>query len=311
MKESLKKFLSFFGIRNQYDAERYAHFSRIKNKINAKQEDESSQGLALIVFSKDRGLQLEALLRTYFELAENPVPLFVLYTASSEKFKKTYREVEEMYQEQNVNFIFETNFKNDLVALFNRLSASKVMFLVDDLFFKNPIDFNILEEVNPKENILSLRMGNHLNFSYTHQEIQNLPALEPHVSLSQFLTWKWNKATHDWAYPLSVDGHLFDFEELKIIVNELDYKAPNSFEAALLLMNPLFLKRPGLCFHHSVIINNPCNKIQVENENVSGEINVEGLNKKWEKGYRLNYETYYGVMNSSAHQELELKFTKR
>ena len=51
------------------------------------------QGVAGIVVSKDRALQLYSLLSTYRELVTNPAPLTVIYTASTIEHRNAYQEV--------------------------------------------------------------------------------------------------------------------------------------------------------------------------------------------------------------------------
>ena len=173
------------------------------------------------------------------------------------------------------------------------------------------MDFKKFTAIDPKKYVASLRMGKHLTFSYTLQKKQKLPVLSESEEHKDMLSWSFKDSELDWAYPLSVDGHLFDSNELKILVNELEYIAPNSFEEALQLMNPLFNKRKGLCYPESILVNNPCNKVQSENNNISGEMTTEELNNKWLSGYRIDFEKQEGLLNESAHQELIIEFIKR
>ncbi len=309
MKAFIKSILARVGIRNKYDAVRYKQFILIKNKLEAnplqlKKREETQ----LIVFSKDRALQLDALLRSYYYYTENPVSVKVLYRDSSVEFEKAYAELIQLYSDRPIEFIQERSFKKDLVELFDRLTCSKVIFLVDDLQFKNRVNFKSFTSINPRENIASLRLGAHLNYAYTLNIKQPLPTFE---KVGDMLSWNWKKSSGDWAYPLSVDGHLFDKEEFKVLVNELDYKAPNSFEEALQVMYPFFVTRNGLCFQNSVLINNPCNKVQSENDNVFGNASIEELNTKWLEGYRIDFQQFDQLRNESAHQELPLSFIER
>ena len=147
-----------------------------------------------------------------------------------------------------------------------------------------------------------------LNYSYTAQKEQALPLLSPFSGKNDMLSWRIKDGELNWAYPLSVDGHLFDYYEVKIMAEEFLYNAPNSFEEALQIMNPLFQERKGVCYRLSKIVNNPCNKVQVENDNIAGNITVEELNKKWLLGYKINFRQYENFENKSAHQELPLEF---
>jgi hypothetical protein len=98
--------------------------------------------------------------------------------------------------------------------------------------------------------------------------------------------------------------------EFKVLVSQLDYKAPNSFEEALQVMWPLYSQRTGLCYKKSVVVNNPCNKVQVENENIAGNISIEELNEKYLDGFVIDFLEYQDIENKSAHQELPIQFIK-
>jgi len=64
------------------------------------------QGIVGVVFSKDRALQLYTLLSTYFEHVENPAPLFVIYTASTDAHAKAYAEVKEALKGCSTEVLF-------------------------------------------------------------------------------------------------------------------------------------------------------------------------------------------------------------
>jgi hypothetical protein len=308
MKAFIKALLANFGIRNKYDAKRHIEYIRLKKKLEKSSSAKNTEFARIVIFSKDRAMQLDALLRSYFHYSINPIPVKILYHFSSAEFSEGYKQLQNIFSEKQVEFVQEKKFKPDLIQLFNRLNCSKVIFMVDDLMFKRNIDFDHLTSIDTKQYVASLRLGSHLSHAYTLEEKQPLPVFR---KIENLLSWSWQKAAGDWAYPLSVDGHLFDKEELKILVNELVYKAPNSFEEALQLMNPLFAKRRGLCFPTSVIVNNPCNKVQVENDNSFGEISIEELNQKWLEGFRIEFEEHKDLKNTSAHQELRFNFVKR
>ena len=264
----------------------------------------------IIIFSKDRAIQLEALLRSFYQFGKHPVKLHVLFNASTQEHTRGYQKLIQAYSSRSICFIEENNFRKDLIALFKKLEGDKVFFLVDDLFFKEEFNLNEFFSINPKKYVASLRMGSHLNYAYTLQKQQPLPLFEATKEHPTMLCWDWQAAESDWSYPLSVDGHLFDTKEIKLLVEELEYKAPNSFEEALQIMKPLFAQRKGLCYKQSIIVNNPCNKVQTENKNIHGQLSVEELNRKWLDGYRIDLSAYERMANTSAHQELPIIFRK-
>jgi hypothetical protein len=316
VKNTIRKIAKRLGLHlvSDYDFHRQKLYVNLLEQFitnNAENKVTEAEGSCIVIFSKDRAMQLDALLRSYFSYVENRVEVKVLYNASTASYHRGYEKLISMYAKRGVGFFEEKSFKKDLLTLFDKeIHSEKVFFLVDDLFFKREIDLSEFTAINPKNYVASLRLGEHLNYSYTLQKEQELPTFEKSKAYPGFLSWSWEGAYYDWAYPLSVDGHLFDVEEMRILLRELDYKAPNSLEAALQLMNPLFSKRKGLCFPRSVIVNNPCNKVQSENANVHGAVSIEELNERWLQGERIQFEAYHELANESAHQDLPLKFIR-
>lgn len=307
----IKNLLAKVGIRNKYDAERHALYKRLKKQLDAIESETDNSGTVIIVFSKDRAMQLDALLRSYYHYAVHPIPVRVLYHASSPEYRKSYSEVLDIYKDNPIFFREEEHFKNDLIEELRFLPCAKILFLVDDVLFKRKIDMREFTSINPRKCISSLRLGSHLKYAYTLERNQALPSFKKLVGHPEMLSWNWSKGDGDWEYPLSVDGNLFDTREIRILVEGLGFKAPNSFEEALQLLKPYFANRKGLCYPESVVVNNPCNKVQMENDNTYGEIGVEELDQKWAAGYRIDFEEFEGLRNISAHQELSYRFVKR
>lgn len=313
VKEGIKRVIKRFGLTliANYDVNRQEKYTEILEKIVSSPVPPKTKLFSIIIFSKDRALQLDALLGSLCFFSKNAPKVYVLHSSSTNKFEQSYSQVLEEYKSRDIEFIKETNFRKDLIALFKTIDTKKVLFLVDDLMFKNSIDFEEFSKIDTKKYVASLRMGSHLTFSYTTQKQQSKPRFSQVQEYRNMLCWSFEKEHLDWAYPLSVDGHLFSTQEMKVLVEELEYKAPNSFEEALQLMNPLYSKRLGLCYKESVIINNPCNKVQLENNNIAGQVSIHELNDKWVEGLRINYKEYKGIANESAHQELLLSFIER
>src|SRR5258705_11456418 len=70
--------------------------------IEASQQKENGFDLSCegIVFSKDRALQLHALLSSYFLYVKNPVRLYVLYKTSNERHDRSYEELKIQFREK-------------------------------------------------------------------------------------------------------------------------------------------------------------------------------------------------------------------
>ncbi len=267
-----------------------------------------------LVFSKDRAMQLHALLSSYFEMVCNPVPVNVLYQVSTPGHNDAYKELAHMFIGYPVAFQkqHDNKFKEDLVAILSKQKNDKIFFLVDDIIFIEKIDLKTYTSFNTNIFVPSLRLGKNLNFCYTQRQKQPLPNwLNDSQCPSEFLSWNWQNGKFDWAYPLSVDGHLFDRGEILAMTQLLDFTAPNTYEMALQQFVDIFATRIGVAYRKSVVVNIPWNKVQSEHDNLSGNIHQDFLLEKWQAGKQINYQQLYGLCNRSAHQEVSLTLTKR
>ena len=298
IKKTIKKFASYLGLTvvSKYDSQRQQNYINLLESF-CFNSDQLTNACEIIIFSKDRALQLEALIRSYYHYSINPVRLKILYSASNASFLEGYDKLIKQFSDKSIQFYREQDFKKDLITLIESIKVSKVLFLVDDIVFKKEFDCEVFTKIEPKIELLSLRHGKHLNYAYTVQKKQDLPILKTYSKLENTLTWSWENSVQDWAYPLSLDGHLFDTLEMKTLINLLDFKAPNS----------LFKKRRGICYPLSIIVNNPCNKVQVEHDNFHGTTDASFLNSEWLNGKHIDLAPFHEIENASVHQELPLK----
>ncbi len=261
----------------------------------------------IIVFSKDRALQLELLARSFNKYVKNfnEYVITVLYTYSNDAFKKGYNKLINMGH-ANLNFVKEINFKSDLIRLVDR-QTNYTVFFVDDLVFKNNFDFydNQMDMFKNDNEILcrSLRVHPNLTYCYPMQlKINKYPNfLENNI-------FYWSGEQTPYGYPMSIDGHIFRTKELLPLVKELDYSNPNSFEG-IMHTNSIDLPKM-ICYDKSIIINNPCNIVQTNNPNIHGNVEVNDLNSKFLAGYIINLDNFDGIENTSCHQEIEIVFEK-
>lgn len=269
----------------------------------------TSESIGCIVFSMDRALQLDALLRSFFLNKEGACPIRVIYKTSNPKHQKAYDEIAKRYEHkvimQSEN---KRSFKDVLRETLCELDVGKIFFLVDDIIFTEKVDFTMLSSVDTSKYIFSLRMGNHLNFSYVVNQPQKLP---PFIDDKNYLYWHWNEGELDWNYPLSVDGHIFNKNEIIALVNHFDFKAPNSFEGVLQNEKDLFQQRIGMSYKKARIVNNPCNKVQNEVANLHGVLHQDELLLLWEKGKEIDIMPLQGYVNKSVHEEIEFSFKER
>jgi len=276
-----------------------------------------------LVFSRDRPLQLHALLTSYLALCEDPAPLSVIYSALTPEYDVAYAQVIEEIGDARISVTSEEElgFRKTLLNELAPNSSSHVFFLVDDIVFTESWRFSSLLPFSTESSIVSLRLGSNLNWSYTNDRRQRVPKL---VGLSQFesaagdprdadalFSWKWIRGESDWAYPLSLDGNVFRVEPLRQLVSQLDFHSPNSLEARLQKHASMFLMTWGVCFGKSRLVNLPLNRVQNDIPNRHGQISAQELLEVWSDGVRVDTAALRGLVNCSAHQEVTLPLLHR
>lgn len=309
MKRLVNDFLSRFNlqlIRKNSDYTKKLAFYTELFQINSKVAKNS---LGCVVFSMDRALQLDGLLRSFFLNKKGDCDIKVIYRTSNDEHKKSYQEVEARFKGK-VEFFEETgSFKSTLVNVLNQLKNRKLFFLVDDIIFTENFDCEFLSTIDTSKYIFSLRMGSHLNYSYVVDKIQRLPEFID--KNDEYLYWDWSKSELDWAYPLSVDGHIFNTQEILAMVEYFDFKAPNSFEGVLQNVKELFSKRLGMSYQKARIVNNPCNKVQNEVSNLHGSMHQDDLLKIWQDRNEIDILPIQRYINKSVHEDIKFEFKER
>jgi hypothetical protein len=262
-----------------------------------------------IVFSKDRAMQLHALLASYFSYVKNPLPLYILYTFSNERHAKSYEELKSIFGNKEVVFIKESVFKPDLEKLLESIDTDNLFFMTDDGLFIDSFDMKDVTAFNPVRIIPSLIKGMDLTYCYIQDRKQQLPQFItiPKSDIPTYLKcWEWSRAESfsDWAYPLSLDVTFYNKKEIQTLIVNISYKGPNSLETALHdHYSPIFLQRKGVCFEKAKYVNIVCNVVNTEHNNRNtGLHSIDDLLRKWEEGYRIQYEDFFGKQCADAEQ---------
>jgi hypothetical protein len=283
-----------------------------------------------IVFSMDRALQLEGLLASYVANVTNPAPLHVLYRASTSAHHAAYVEALSRFGDVIASVSVQKlreSFREQLLQVLGRIACSRVFFLVDDDLFVERFDLDELLAIDTRIAVPSLRLGTNLTRSYVVQQPQPLPPLyrwtgtgagaldsatgDDRATRNDLLCWRWSEGIHEWAYPLSVDGHIFGVSEIDTIARHCSFDSPNTFENSLQEFAELFLPRLGVCHRKSRMLNLPVNKVQADVANLHGDVHQDDLLREWQRGFRLDHEALYQIDNESAHQELKISFRSR
>jgi hypothetical protein len=265
----------------------------------------SGQAPLVLVFSKDRAIQLELLLRSYAEQMSEPLPLTVMYRASSEAHQQAYECVFSEYKSSELTVVSETKFKSDLLRVLRASGARKVIFLVDDIVFVHPVNTELLVAWDPRDGVLSLRLGRNITYSFNAGGIAQpqpttLGSAERHRQ--SLLRWRWVEGRLDWSLPTSLDGHLLPLPELIAVIEHVQFRAPNSMEGAVGQFKFLFKWNYGYCFEQARIMNLPLNSVKTEDYDFPHQgWDAEELLAAFAKGYRLDISELPLAEHNSCH----------
>lgn len=305
---NLNNFLRYFNIqlhRKDSVKKEKEYYLGVINKISnfytgfVTDNFEIKSGISGIVFSKDRAMQLHALLSSYFFYAQGPAPLTVLFTCSNTFHEQSYTILKESFSDYPVSFIKETDFKEQLRSLVKNTTDGRIFFMTDDAVFTGEFDLYDCMNFNSAESVFSLRLGADMDYCYTYQSEQAVPLFEK-VSTKEkpFLIWKWDQMFHspDWCYPLSVDATIFTTKEVERLIEEIDFRTPNTLEGAMQAYAGLFTCRNGVCYTETKYVNIPCNIVQNDYQNVqTGLFSADELLKYYMEGKRIKWKLYKGM----------------
>ena len=144
-------------------------------------------------------------------------------------------------------FISEIKFRKELIMVVRESRASKVALYVDDIIFLRKVAYKDVVEYDSLDYIISLGRGKDLDYSIVLNKPQSIPTL--FKEKADWVSFRWDelKEYSDWTFPLGVGAYLYDRVELLMIINELNFKAPNSLEIAMQRYQNYFSNRIGLC----------------------------------------------------------------
>ena len=273
--------------------------------------------LNVIIFSKDRAMQLDLLLKSILlNFNVEDYKLNILYKASNDEYNRGYNMIRDLYPQ--FSYKREENFKSDLMSLFN--DSEYTVFLTDDDIIYQSFKLNKDELHNifmlTDAMCFSLRLGLNTKHCYTMQKLNDLKNFKRHDFfhdtdlIEPVISWKVGDGTNDYAYPMSVDGHIFKTEYIKNLCEVLEYTNPNLFEAMLSNFG-----RPEMIissYNQNKLVNSPINRVQNVFHNLSGmnfAYSAEDLNEMYLDDVVFNFEKMKFNEITGCHQEIQPFFS--
>lgn len=267
-----------------------------------------------VIFSKDRPLQLEALLSSLALHCQDAPSLLlkVIYKTSNWRQQSLYRHL--MSEHPEVIFIREHDFRADTLGLLT--GADHVLLLVDDtVFIRNFTASTLVEALDqrPEAVGLSLRLGRNTTYCYSLDRAQPLPQLEP-IGPALFM-FRWTDAEGDFGYPLEVSSSIYRTANLLPLLTQSAFNNPNTLEAHLAEQATHYrASKPFLiCPIDSLAFSAPLNKVQSVCNNRAGakmEYSPGALAWLFAEGQRVNVGAFLDFVPRACHQEVELTLVR-
>ncbi len=287
--------------------ESYQKINSQRNELLKNLQQEYKKGISIIIFSKDRILQLHSLLNSIDNnfININNSKKIILFYPSKKKFMKNYKILSKI--KKNYIFIKQKNFKKDLLRILNLINTDKIMFLTDDNIAIQKLNFKNLKKINSLKYLLSLRMGKNIDYSFNLQKQISSPYFK---KFNEYYLFKWthNYENGEWSDPCSLDGHIYNTSEIKKIFSIISFFSPNTLENEFKLFNSFFYLKKGLCFKNPSIHNLSINRVQKDFINRSGNVDIDYLLEQWKKKKILDYKLLKSSKINSTHSMQSLKF---
>ncbi len=182
--------------------------------------------MILVVFSKDRPLQLEAALSSFRRHCQDGefVKVKVLYKADSSRMLSLYRQVAR--EHPAVDFVREGDFRRDLLLLLK--GRDHIGFVVDDTVFVRRFSMREVVaalETNTDTLGFSLRLGGNTTYCYSLDRAQKLPEFQCQEGVCKF---RWPSAECDFGYPLELSSSVYRAQQLMPLLESLEFHHPNT-----------------------------------------------------------------------------------
>ncbi|MBS1986312.1 hypothetical protein JST99_00055 [Candidatus Dependentiae bacterium] len=268
----------------------------------------------LIIFSYNRPLQLYALLESVHRFIDGLHEIRVLYRSDDQHYYQAYQEVQKSFP--SVQFTLQgknpqADFKPLLLRTINASSSDYLLFAVDDIIVKDTIVIGECIEALQDTDAYGFyfRLGTNISQGYPTGNVP-LPPLSP-ISAS-INSWCFSQGYDYWAYPNTLDMTLYRKGDILKQFAALPYYAPNSLEGNWHMRAADVMRRHGLCYTTSKIVNIPLNIVQKEwvTPNMNA-YDASSLLQLFNDGYTLAIDDLHKIHNKSAHMDFAVRFIKR
>lgn len=259
--------------------------------------------IQLIVWSKDRAVQLRLLLESIERYMPDYFETHIVYTTSTPEFQRGYDIVAERFP---ANYIFETKLALDTRRLINEFTGSVIAFSTDDtVIFKAPPKVD-LDTLIPSGCVgFSFRYGLNTTLQDHFRNLYQNPLIN-YQDEGDTIKWWWNMyhPLYNYGYPFGLDMHAYNADLIADLIKYDEFKSTNQLET--LLFNKRHLAPQMIrSFKESVAINVPDNCMSGVTQSTGG--NIEEMNKRFLAGEVISLDDFPKEFNA-CHMPVEYKW---
>jgi hypothetical protein len=232
----------------------------------------------VVIFSKNRAMQLDALLWSMSRFAPHLLPATVLTLATEDRYQDAYQILERGHSSKVTLLWQGCSFKDDVISALNPDKMQSV-FLVDDDVFYRPAP--IAPDLKSGQ-CFSFRLGSNIRVDSVTGNPQA-------------------PGTENFQYAYSLDGHVFRTDEILPLIRRLRFDGPNRLEEAMQKAGPTL---EVLYDWHGCFVGIPHNLVQTAWPVVSMGGSAAELNDRYLAGGRIDTDAMDFSAVISTHQSI-------
>jgi len=247
--------------------------------------------ISVTVVSKNRAMQLEALLRSMRRFALDLWPPTVIYTSSTSDYSRGY---EILQAEYICNWIRQgPDFKKDILSAVDQNKLFACWFVDDDIFYRSLPDFKARLFESGSGYAYAPRLGKNCTYCYNVDK----PQLE---------------GTLDFGSTLSLDGHIYWTKEILPRVKSISFTNPNELEHYLCISSPDSAHEFKLLYEEcNCLVGIPHNRVQDQFPNrTSGGVSAKELNDRFLAGERIDLDAMNFSGVKGVHWPVKYEFKR-
>lgn len=273
--------------------------------------------ISWIIFSKDRAIQLDALLRTFIKFVKVDSRVYVIYKSTSSDHELAYAEVFARHKDLDLVIEHESSFDQSIKKVVCHKKHDKLAFLVDDIIFCDFINDSNLPAFDTNKVIFSLRLGSRIHKCLNDEDDRSFqPYLKVlKTDIGSYLIWRWREAQgpawprnvsmwgpplSDWGVPMSLDGNIFNGDLISQLVCDFPISGPQYLENVLNINAPMIPL--GMSFENPRLFNLAINRTSTEPYwQPSGSIDTNYLLEAWLKKKQISLDNLICLKPNSPH----------